>query len=267
MKKASSFILLAVLMVVGWYFLSSHDTTPASDIVSDDSAITVTTKPIVTPISHATFVLDWGGTIIYNDPVGGAEAFEGQPAADIVLVTDIHGDHLNVETLEAVLGENTSLIAPQAVVDELPEALAVRATLMANGEVLADEVNQLSIEAIPAYNLPDQGIEIRHEEGRGNGYLLERGGMRVYIAGDTADVPEMRALTDIDMAFIPMNLPYTMSVEDAADGVLAFAPDEVIPYHYRTPDGFSDVDTFQSIVEAANSDIEVVRLEWYPTAE
>src|SRR5690606_36671567 len=102
-----------------------------------------------------------------------------------------------------------------------------------------------------------------HSKGRGNGYLLEMDGHRAYIAGDTAGIPEMRALTDIDLAFVPMNPPYTMDVEEAADAVLEFAPVTVLPYHYRTPDGLSDVARFAEIVNEGNPEIEVVQLEWY----
>lgn len=218
----------------------------------------------VTPIAHATAVLRWGEAVIYVDPVGGGEAFAAQEPADLVLVTDIHPDHLNVDTLAAVLGEAAALVAPRAVVQQLPEALAARAVTLDNGETT--EQAGLHIEAIPMYNLPP-GEDAFHPKGRGNGYLLEGQARRVYIAGDTEAVPEMRALEDIDIAFVPMNLPYTMTVEEAADGVLAFAPDKVYPYHFRGQDGYSDVEKFKSLVEQGNPDIEVELLDWYPGAE
>ena len=213
----------------------------------------------VIPISHATAVLVWGDVVIYTDPTGGAEAFAGQPLADIVLVTDIHGDHLETSTLAAVVGEQTTLIVPQAVKDMLPDDLAARARVLANGETIADR--ELKILAMPMYNLPE-GPE-RHPKGRGNGYLIAGADFRVYVAGDTAGIPEMRALTDIDIALVPMNLPYTMGVEEAADAVLAFKPKQVYPYHYRGPDGLADVGKFKQLVDAGNAGVEVVLLDWY----
>ena len=192
----------------------------------------------IIPIAHATGILKWDGTVIYLDPTGGEEAFAEQSPGDITLVTDIHGDHLNEETLAAVLGTSV-LIVPQSVKDELPEALASRAVVMNNDESRTEK--DFSITAIPMYNLPNSDNKDFHIKGRGNGYLIEKNGFRVYIAGDTAGTPEMRALKDINIAFIPMNLPYTMGVEEAADVVLAFKPHQVYPYHYRSPDGLADV--------------------------
>ncbi|OGF74118.1 MBL fold metallo-hydrolase [Candidatus Giovannonibacteria bacterium RIFCSPHIGHO2_02_43_16] len=213
------------------------------------------------PISHATAILKWGGEIIYTDPVGGASAFEGQRKPTLILITDIHWDHLSAETLAAILPKDASLIAPKAVVDILPEALAARAKIMVNGEKI--EQNGFNIEAIPMYNIPEK-VDSFHTKGRGNGYVVERDGFRVYIAGDTSDIPEMRALKDIDIALIPMNLPYTMDVEEASRAVLAFAPKQVYPYHYRGPDGLSDIQKFKELVESGNPNIEVILLNWYP---
>ena len=213
----------------------------------------------VTPISHASAVMYFGGTVVYVDPVGGAEAFDGQPAADVVLITDIHGDHLNTETLSSVIGDAT-LIVPEAVKKELPESLALRAKVLNNGEKILEQ--GLDIEAIPMYNLPETA-DSRHVKGRGNGYVIEQDGFRGYIAGDTAGIPEMLALTDIDVAFVPMNIPYTMTVEEAAEAVLVFAPKKVYPYHYRGQDGLSDVNKFKELVDKGGKNIEVVLLEWY----
>ena len=211
------------------------------------------------PISHATAVISWGDTVIYTDPVGGAEAFSGQPSPNIILVTDVHGDHLSTSTLDAIIG-NAVLIVPQAVKDLLPENLAVRAVVLANDEAVTEQ--GLRILAMPMYNLPEKK-DAYHIKGRGNGYILEREGKRVYVAGDTAGIPEMRALKNIDIALIPMNLPYTMDIAQAADAVLAFAPKHVYPYHYRGPDGLSDVSKFKELVNSSNPDIDVVLLDWY----
>jgi len=113
------------------------------------------------------------------------------------------------------------------------------------------------------YNIPERADEA-HTKGRGNGYVLEKDGARVYVAGDTEGTSEMRALKNIHVALIPMSLPYTMSVEDASEAVLAFAPTMVYPYHFRGSTGLSDIEKFKELVNKSNSDIEVVLLDWYP---
>ena len=215
----------------------------------------------IIPISHATAILNWNNKVLYIDPIGGVEAFEGKPQPDIILVTDIHGDHLNAATLEAVSQESTVLIVPAAVAGELPSSLAEKAITLNNGETTVQ--SGFSIEAIPMYNLPESKDSF-HTKGRGNGYVIESNGKRVYIAGDTEDISEMRNLKDIDIALIPMNLPFTMTVESAADAVLDFQPKQVFPYHYRGKNGLSDVVKFKELVDAGNSNVEVIQLNWYP---
>lgn len=215
----------------------------------------------VAPISHATMVISWEGSTLYIDPVGGAAAFEGFGKPDLILVTDIHGDHLNVETLEAIIQPNTQLIVPNAVAEKLSEKLASQIMILNNGEM--KDVLGFNIEAIPMYNLREEALQF-HVKGRGNGYVIERSGERVYISGDTEDIPEMRSLQNIDKAFVCMNLPYTMTVESAADAVIDFAPKEVFPYHYRGTEGLSDIGKFQQIVNEKNADIKVTLLDWYP---
>ena len=113
------------------------------------------------------------------------------------------------------------------------------------------------------YNLRDEALKF-HTKDRGNGYVLTLGDERVYISGDTEDIPEMRKLKDIDIAFVCMNLPYTMTVESAASAVLDFKPKQVYPYHYRGTKGLSDVGKFKDIVNDADPEIEVIQLDWYP---
>lgn len=215
----------------------------------------------ITPIEHATMVLQWDDTVLYVDPVGGAEAFEGQPEPDMILVTDIHGDHLNIETLQAVATENTIVIAPQAVNEKLPKALQDKVQVMNNGESAIH--SDIAIEAMPMYNLREEALKF-HKKGRGNGYILENDDKRVYISGDTEDIPEMRNLTDIDIAFVCMNLPYTMPVDKAAEAVLAFKPNVVYPYHFRGTEGLSDVSKFKDLVNKGDASITITQLDWYP---
>jgi L-ascorbate metabolism protein UlaG (beta-lactamase superfamily) len=208
---------------------------------------------VIHPINHATFAMAWNGNTIYVDPVGGAEAFAGMPDPDLVLVTDIHGDHLNADTLAAVVGAGTMIVAPAAVVEQLPEALRGKTVTLANGDT--DTIEGISIEAVPMYNTTADRLQY-HAKGRGNGYVLTLGGKRVYISGDTEDTPEMRALEDIDVAFVCFNLPYTMTEEQAASAVREFAPTIVYPYHYRG----SDIDKFKRLVGDAS---EVRMGHWY----
>lgn len=215
----------------------------------------------ILPVSHATAVLRWGGTTIYIDPVGGGDAFAEYPPADLILITDEHGDHYSLETLQELPTENAKIIAPRAVANQIPEAFNPRIDVLENGAEKAHY--DISITAIPMYNLREEAKNF-HVKGRGNGYLLEKNGQRIYFSGDTEDIPEMRALKDIDKAFVCMNLPYTMTVEQAADAVLEFAPAEVYPYHYRGRPDVSDVNRFAELVNKGNPGIKVVQLDWYP---
>lgn len=273
MKNAILSIALLTL-VVGCKNENKEDTSLSDPTVNTEVSETTSeieeSKPTsvekgfdVHPISHATMVLTWDGTIIYVDPVGGAEAFEGQPAPDLILVTDIHGDHLNVETLEAVSTAKTKMMVPQAVADKLPNKFAAQVDVLNNGDM--KERFGFNVEAIPMYNLREEALSF-HPKGRGNGYVIEKDGMRVYISGDTEDIPEMRALKDIDVAFVCMNLPYTMTELQAAKAVVEFQPKMVYPYHYRGKDGMSDVGKFHGWVKKSGPgpNIKVIELDWYP---
>jgi L-ascorbate metabolism protein UlaG (beta-lactamase superfamily) len=210
---------------------------------------------IVHPVAHGSFVLGWDGTVLYNDPVGGAEAFAGLPAPDVILISDVHGDHMDAATLQAIAGDDTIIIAPAAVAEQLPAALQAKTTQLANGE--SETVEGIDIEGVPMYNLSADRLQY-HEKGRGNGYVLTLGDTRVYISGDTEDTAEMRALEDIDVAFICFNLPYTMTEEQAASAVREFSPRIVYPYHYRG----SDVNEFAALVGEGNG-VDVRLADWY----
>jgi L-ascorbate metabolism protein UlaG (beta-lactamase superfamily) len=198
---------------------------------------------------------------LYIDPVGDASAYSALPRPNIILVTHEHGDHFSTSTLEALVGSSTILITNPSVADKLPENLKQNLVVMKNGDT--HTIGPLTIEAVPAYNTRPEAQNF-HPQGRGNGYVLESHGTRVYIAGDTEGTPEMRALKDIDIAFVPMNLPYTMSVEDAAQAVLAFKPKQVYPYHYDGQAGLSDIEQFKSLVQASDPNIQVLLSNWYP---
>ena len=183
---------------------------------------------LIQPILHGTVMFTWDGKTIYVDPYGGAKAFEGISAPDLILITDIHGDHMSVETLEGIETSNAIIIAPSAVTEKLPDNLKAQTTSLDNGKKI--EKLGISITALPMYNLPEDS-ESRHTKGRGNGYVLNIGGKNIYLSGDTEDIPEMRALKNIDVAFVCMNLPYTMDIDQASSAVLDFKPKTVYPYH------------------------------------
>lgn len=211
----------------------------------------------ISPISHASFVMATPGLVVYNDPVGGKALYEGYPAPGLILVTHEHPDHFDPDTLAALAGADTKLVVNPSVMDKLPADLKAKATAIKNGENTT--VGGIAIDAIPAYNTTADRMKY-HPQGRDNGYVLAVDGRRVYIAGDTEDIPEMRALTGIDIAFVPMNLPYTMTVQQAAAGVAAFQPTLVYPYHYKG----SDPAVFEAAVADSGAATKVIRAEWYP---
>lgn len=214
----------------------------------------------IQPVLHGTLVLEYNGQTIYIDPYGGAQRFEGLASPDLVLITDIHGDHLNLETLSGIPLDNTMLVVPSAVAEKLPSDLQNRSTILNNSQ--SKSLKGISIEAVPMYNLPETE-DSRHPKGRGNGYILTLGNKRVYISGDTEDISEMRALKNIDIAFICMNMPYTMTVEQAASAVNEFKPAVVYPYHYRGRPNMSDTEKFKDLVEENNTTTEVRLRNWY----
>lgn len=204
----------------------------------------------IQPLNHATLQLTWSGHVIDVDPVPQAD-YTGLAAPDIILVTDIHGDHLDPPTIAKVRKPTTKIVAPAAVAAKLEGSGAI---VMANGETKT--VDTISITAVPMYNLTQDRLQY-HEKGRGNGYVVTLGGKRVYIAGDTEGTPEMRALKNIDVAFVPMNLPYTMTPEAAADAVKAFAPKIVYPYHFRG----QDPNVFANALKGTGIDVRL--RDWY----
>ena len=218
----------------------------------------------IIPIEHATAIIEWGDITIYIDPTGGATTFKNQNKPDLILITDIHGDHFNKETLESIDVSKATFVVPKAVADEMPDEFSGKLEIIGNGS--SKELNGILIEAIPMYNLREDAKEF-HVKGRGNGYILNIDNERIYFSGDTEDIPEMRSLKNIDKAFICMNLPYTMTVESAASAVLDFKPKQVFPYHFRGRPDVSDVEMFKKLVDAGNQDIEVVQLDWYPNED
>jgi L-ascorbate metabolism protein UlaG (beta-lactamase superfamily) len=240
-------------------FLRVHAQRPQPDIIPTKAG-----NITIQPITHGSVVLTWNKKTIYVDPYGGIEGYKGLAAPDLILITDLHPDHMDIRTLEAINTAKAKIIAPPAVFDKMTAALRKKTMIVKNG----GKTKQLgaSIRAIPMYNLPESR-EAMHPKGRGNGYVLNIGGKNIYFSGDTGDIAEMRSLKGIDVAFVCMNLPYTMDIEHASSGVLAFKPKIVYPYHYRGKGGLSDIAAFKKMVNISNSNIEVRLRNWYPTAE
>lgn len=214
----------------------------------------------IVPISHATAVLRFKDEVVYLDPTGGPAAFSNFKTPTYIVITDIHGDHMDLKTLESLDLINTKIIAPKAVADKITKVKAKEIIVINNGE--EKDFSTFNIEAIPMYNLREESLKF-HPKGRGNGYVFTINNERIYFSGDTEDIPEMRNLKNIDKAFVTMNLPYTMTVESAADAVLAFQPKQIYPYHYRGTEGLSDVAKFKELVNKGNKYIEVVQWNWY----
>jgi L-ascorbate metabolism protein UlaG (beta-lactamase superfamily) len=205
----------------------------------------------ITPVQHASLMIEAGGQVIHLDPWSNGN-YDGLPPADLILITDIHGDHMDPKMVSKQAKPGSMILAPAAVEETVKNATVIR-----NGETKT--VGPFTIEAVPMYNLkrgPEAG-KLFHDKGRGNGYIVAYGGKRFYFSGDTEGTPEMRALKNIDVAFVCMNLPYTMPPDEAAEAVRAFHPKIVYPYHYRG----SDLSVFQKAL--AGSGIDVRLLDWY----
>jgi L-ascorbate metabolism protein UlaG (beta-lactamase superfamily) len=204
----------------------------------------------ITPIQHASLMIEAGGQVVYVDPAQGT--YDGLPKADVILLTDIHGDHLVPGMIDKVKKAGTTIIAPAAVAATVKDA-----TVMKNGET--KKLGAWTIEAIPMYNLtrgPAAG-QLYHDKGRGNGYVVTYGGMRFYFSGDTENIPEMRALKNIDVAFVCMNLPYTMTPQEAVDAVKGFHPKIVYPYHYMG----TDLKVFEAGLKGSGTEVRL--RDWY----
>jgi len=217
---------------------------------AEDTLTTSAGAVKIHPVHHATVRLDIAGKIVWVDPSSKGDL--GGPKADVVLITDIHQDHHDPAGLDAVRRPDSVIVAPKAVADKIPGALA-----LANGD--SKDLGFLRVEAIPMYNLtrgPEAG-KLYHDKGRGNGYVLTIGDRRIYLSGDTECTPEMKGLEDIDIAFVCMNLPYTMPPAEAAECIAAFKPKVLYPYHYRD----SNLDELDRAL--AGSGVEIRRRDWY----
>ncbi len=218
------------------------------------------------PIGHAALQIQGDGKRIYSDPSGdpntGAVSFQSGGVADLVLISHIHADHYDTKALNAIKGPNTVILAPQNVFDVMPDSLKAVTTVITNGQTKT--VLGIPVEAVAMYNMNPSRLNF-HPKGLGNGYVLTLGGKRVYLSGDTEDTPEMRALKNMDVAYLCMNLPFTMDLQQAASAVREFKPKVVFPYHFYSSRQFNIQDSvaFKKLV-GADPGIEVRLRSWYP---
>jgi len=189
----------------------------------------------ITFIGHGTIMFTFGGKVIHVDPWTRLADYSGLPEADIILVTHEHGDHFDMEAIKKTRTEKTTVIYTERCAQQIEEQPA-NAIVMNNGDTRT--VEGIAIAAVQAYNIRhkrDSGAPF-HPKGEGNGYVLAFGDTKVYVAGDTENIPEMAKLGKIDIAFLPMNLPYTMTPEMVADAVRMIKPRILYPYHYGDTD-------------------------------
>lgn len=181
----------------------------------------------ITCIKHGSLMVAVDKQVIQIDPVGSYADYSLFPKATLVLITHEHGDHLDAKAITQVSTADTKVIANAASASKLENAV-----VMKNGEQLVLETN-LTVKAVPAYNVNPERQRF-HPQGNGNGYVLDIYGFRLYVAGDTEDIPELEQLKDIDVAFLPINQPYTMTVEQAIKAATIIKPKVLYPYHYGT---------------------------------
>ena len=185
----------------------------------------------ITFLGHGTLMFTFGGRVIHVDPVSKEADYTKLPKADLIMITHQHGDHLDLKAVDMVRTEKTMVVLTEACAPQVKGG-----TVMKNGDV--QTIGGLKIEAVPAYNLVHMRSEGKpfHPKGEGNGYVITFGDKRVYVAGDTENTPEVKKLEKIDVAFLPMNLPYTMTPEMVADAAKAFKPKVLYPYHFGETD-------------------------------
>ena len=206
----------------------------------------------ITFIGHGTLMIAFDGKIIHVDPVMREAGYGKMPEADIILVTHEHGDHLDTDAIVKIVKDNTRIVYTERCAKEYPGGI-----VMKNGD--RETVGGLDIEAVPAYNILHKrdGGEPYHPKGNGNGYVVTFGDTRVYIAGDTENIPEMKALKDIDIAFLPMTLPYTMTPEMCAEAAKMFMPKVLYPYHY----GRTDTSRLVELLDGSGIEVRIRKLQ------
>ena len=245
-----TFILLLMMISIG--LAGNSQTTGPVKSFEKDTFTTEKGQLMITFIGHGTLMIEAGKTVIHIDPVSREADYSLLPKADIILITHEHGDHLDKKAIALVTSPQTKTIVSLSCKGQIENAI-----VMLNGETKS--FGDLKIEAVPAYNIvnkrPDGGAY--HPKRNGNGYIINFGGKRIYVAGDTVNTPEMAALKNIDIAFLPMNLPYTMTPQMVADGAKSFMPGILYPYHF----GETDPQVLFDLLKDAKIDVRVRRMK------
>ena len=205
----------------------------------------------ITFLGHGSLLFTYSGMYIYLDPFSRVADYSNLPKADILLITHEHGDHLDPDAIQKIITENTSVVLTELAARQMDGDFVMR-----NGD--SQTVKGIHVQAVPAYNQVHKrgdGTPF-HPKGDGNGYTLTFGDRRVYIAGDTEDIPEMKTLQDIDIAFLPMNLPYTMTPEMAAEAARSFNPKVLYPYHF----GETDTSILQNLLKGSGIEVRIRKM-------
>ena len=253
-RKATAvpFLTLLILGIVG---ATAFAQSPARSLPRQTTIDAAGGPIVVSPFMHASVQIEHGGRVIQVDPAMG-DLSSAKPA-DLVVVTDIHEDHLNPSRIARLRKAGAPVVVPDAVRQQAGDALSAPIDVLANGQTKT--VAGFTVEAVPMYNVEHKMGDVPfHTKGRGNGYVFKLADRRFYVSGDTEAIPEMLALKNIDVAFVCMNLPYTMTTAEAAAAVKAFRPRIVYPYHYND----SEVKSFAAALKP-ESGIEVRLRNWY----
>jgi len=218
--------ILLLVLFFGVLAANSQNATSVKTF-EKDTFKTAKGKLVITFIAHGTLIIEAGNQVIHIDPVSHEADYSLLPKADIILITHEHGDHLDKKAVASITLPQTKTIVSMSCRNQIDNSL-----VMLNGE--SQTFGDIKIEVVPAYNIvnkrPDGGAY--HPKGNGNGYVITFGNKRIYVAGDTENIPEMANLKNIDIAFLPMNLPYTMTPQMVADGAKSFMPTILYPYHF-----------------------------------
>jgi L-ascorbate metabolism protein UlaG (beta-lactamase superfamily) len=217
--------LLFILVMVSMDAMAQPQNAAHDDFSSDNGDIRVR------QVQQMSVVIEAPSGVIYTDPTGGKSRYDGQPAPDVILVSHEHHEHYEADTLKALGSSHTRLVVPPFVMDQLPSQLRAKATSLANG--MSSTFGAIRVTAVPAYGLTGASAQW-HPKGRGNGYIVSIDGRRIYVAGSSDAVPEMRELQNIDIAFLPLYPPYALGVDDAIDAVSSFRPKATYIYQYNS---------------------------------
>lgn len=244
--KTMKYLICLTVFFMGVLSLSSQDTIEKDIIMTDNGELELWF------IGHGTLMFKYDGMIIHIDPVSREGDYSVLPDADFILITHEHGDHLDPDAISKILKSNTVVLCNKASAAKIENPV-----IMANGDMV--KVKGIEIEAVPAYNIKHERSPGNpfHEKGKGNGYILNLGDKRIYVAGDTENIPEMAEMKNIDIAFLPMNLPYTMDPEMVASAALVLNPEILYPYHY----GSTNTAELIELLKGKDIDIRIRNLQ------